>query len=524
MEPLSDIVVLDFCEWLNQHLNNINDNPEMIDIIMNTGNSQFKLEEYAQNFLASRKTTDCLFQDIMTCFFKSKEYRDAIKRCYRHGHRSNRDCSSCNDIYNYIFCPKIEYAFHCFIKDYKLHGYTPMYMDISADHLAEYTREIILHGNPEDNIHKQPPMMKLMMNLSMEISKELDFFNWLSDNMEWAADFWKMPSDVFEKVLEKYIIECKKTELDKRQLLKSYRRTGWNSFLEKINVLLHLKKYTNKNLNEVLRRYYSHQVRFKCIIFPLSDPKSQRIYRSLINESWEDLNSCSGDYLDIYYSEVDTGKSGFDIAKRIDSLPKQLKHKAPCIIIWEQSMQDAEALSIVDLDNIQIVELIKFLVENIQNDKSFDSIIKEAKNKVKELQDEKKPIRNYYAPVITGDGNVVGDNNAVGTGNISGTSNTMTGNRINVNNLETISKTLEEFETALCAIHDSQELDDNMKAQLAEIMKIAKSGVFEQSIEKQEQAKTAFGYIKSFLIKVAPNLVEVLANISTIATFFGVML
>lgn len=60
-----------------------------------------------------------------------------------------------------------------------------------------------------------------------------------------------------------------------------------------------------------------------------------------------------------------------------------------------------------------------------------------------------------------------------------------------------------------------------MKAQLVEIMETAKAGVSEQSNEKQEKAKTAFGYVRSFLTKVAPSLVEALANIATIALFFG---
>ena len=381
-----------------------------------------------------------------------------------------------------------------------------------------------MHGNTDDSIHKQPPVLELMMNSSMELSEELNFFDWLECNTDCATDVRKMPADIFERFIDKYIIDSKKTEADKKQLLKSYHRTGWESLLEKFQVLFRIKERKSKSTSEVIERYYSHYGRLKCIILPLSDPESQQVYRSLINESWEDLNSCSGNYLDIYYSEVDTGRSGFDIAQRINSLPRTLRYKAPCIIVWERSMQDAEPLSISGLDNIQIVELIRSRVENIQGNMSFNNIIKEARNKVAELQNEKKHVSNYYAPVITGDGNVVGDNNAVGTGNVNGTSNTITGNTIEVNNTETIFKTLEGFETALCAIHNSQELDENMKAQLAEIMETAKAGVSEQSNEKQEKAKTAFGYVKSFLTKVAPSLVETLANIATIATFFGIVL
>lgn len=525
MNPLPNIVVLDFCEWLNQQLKyNVNERPPILDILMSNGNNRYQLEKYAHDFLESRKTTDCPFQDVMMSFFRSEEYRRAIQKCRRCGYRSNAHCDRYYYIYDHIYCPEIHHAIHCFIRNYEFHGHAPTYKDISADHLAAYTKYIFLHGNTDDRIHEQPPLLELMMNSSLELSEELDFFDWLENNMDCATDVRKMPADVFEKFVDKYIKDSEKTEADKRQLLKSYHRTGWESLLEKFQVLFRIKERKNKSMSEVIERYYSHHGKLKCIILPLSDRESQQVYRSLISESWEDLNSCSGNYLDIYYSEVDTGRSGFDIANRINSLPKTLRYKAPCIIVWECSMQDAEPISISGLDNIQIVELIRSIVENIQDNKSFNIIIKEARNKVTELQNEKKHISNYYAPVITGDRNVVGDNNAVGTGNVNGTSNTITDNTIEVNNTETISKTLEGFEAALCAIHNSQELDENMKAQLIEIMETAKAGISEQSNEKQEKAKTAFGYVKYLLTKVAPSLVEMLANIATIATFFGIVL
>lgn len=519
MNSLSDIVVLDFCEWLNQQLiNNVNERPPILDIIMSNGNNRYQLEDYAHDYLESRKTIDCPFRDVMMLFLRSEEYHRAIEKCRRRGYRSDSHCDKCYDIYDHIHCPEIHHAIHCFIRDYESHGHAFTYEDISAAHLAEYTRNMI---RTNDSIREQPPVLELMMNSATELSEELDFFNWLECNTDCATDVRKMPADVFEGFIDKYIKDSTKTEADKRQLLKSYHQTGWESLLEKFQVLFHIREHKSKSTSEVIERYYSHYGRLKCIILPLSDPKSQLVYRTLIKESWEDLNSCSGNYLDIYYSEVDTGKSGFDIAQRINSLPRTLSCKAPCIIVWEHSMQDAESLSISGLDNIQIVELIRSIVENIQGNKSFNNIIKEARIKVAELQNEKKHISNYYAPVITGDRNVVGDNNAVGTGSVNGTSNTITGNTIEVNNTEAISKIVEGFEAAICAIHNSQELDENMKAQLVEIMETAKAGVSEQSNEKQEKAKTAFGYVRSFLTKVAPSLVEALANIATIALFFG---
>lgn len=525
MISLPDIVVLDFCEWLNNELTNtVGERPSILDIFMSKGNNRYQLEEYAHEFLESRKKTYCHYKDVMMLFFKSEEYHSAIRDCRRRDFKHHELCERCYDIYDCFHCSEMHHAIYRFIKNHERNIKSSMYKDVSATHLADYTRYMILHGNTDANIYKQPPILELMTNSSIEISEELNFFDWLERNIDCATDVRKMPADVFEKFVDKYISDCQKTEADKRQLLKSYHRTGWESLLEKFQVLFRMKKRKSKNLPEVIERYYSHYGRYKCIILPLSDPESQQIYRYLIRKSWDDLNSCSDNFLDIYYSEVDTGKSGFDIAKRINSLPKTLIYKAPCLIVWEYSMQDAEAVSISGLDSKQIVELIKSFVEKIQGNMDFKTIIMEVRNKVKELQNENKPISNYYGPVVTGDGNVVGNDNVVGTGNVSGSSNTITGNTIQANNDESISKILEEFETALCAIHDSQELDKDMKEKLVEIMETARVGVSEQSTDKQEKAKKSFGYVKSFLTKVAPNLVNVLANIATIATFFEITL
>ena len=52
MNSLPDIVVLDFCEWLNQQFhNNVNERPPILDILMSNGNNRYRLEEYAHDFL-----------------------------------------------------------------------------------------------------------------------------------------------------------------------------------------------------------------------------------------------------------------------------------------------------------------------------------------------------------------------------------------------------------------------------------------------------------------------------------------
>lgn len=523
MNPVPNIIVLDFCEWLNQKFELYDDDrPSIMDLLVGNGNNRFRLEDYAHEYLEETKATDCPYDKMIISFLCSEEYHETIQNCHKKCWRSDKCCDRTLDLCERICCPEIHRSFHQFAKHYELHGLTRIYRDISASHLADYTRYMLLHGDLNKGIFKQSALLALIMDSSVELSEELNFFNWLEHTIDRPTDVRKMPTEIFEKLVDEYVKENHRTGRARTQLLKSYRRTGWEELLERFQILVRIKKRRSKSLSEIMERYYSHCGRYKCIILPLSDEVSQRAYRALISESWNDLNSCSGDLLDIYYSELDTGKSGFDIAKRINMLPESLHYKTPCIIIWEHSMKDAEALRITDLDNRQIVRLVGSIVESIKSDVSFKRIIKEAQIKVTELQNEKKPISNYYAPIIYGNKNVVGDNNAVGTGNIHGSSNTIEGNSIHINDPEAVSNAYEGFRAALSAIHSSEELNDAMKAQLSEIIETAKTGVADKSIEKQEQAKSAFGYVKSFLIKVAPKLFEVLSSIATIATFFGI--
>jgi len=418
----------------------------------------------------------------------------------------------------------MRHAFHRFITNQECNLRSSIYKDISASHLADYTRYIVLSGNADSNLHRSAPILELMMNSSIEISEEINFFNWLERNIECASNVRKMPAEVFEKFVDKYISENNKTKKEKQKLLKSYQQTGWEALLEEFKVLFRIRKRRSRNMSEVIERYSPHYGIYKCIILPRLDEENQQVYHSLIDDSWEELNTISGDNLDIYYSEVDTGKTGVDIAKRINSLPETLQYKAPCLIIWKTSMQEAEDISIDKLKPAEIVTLIQSIAGNIQSKMNFKTIIKEARNKVKELQDEKKPvyIKNDQSINVSGIGHVVGGSGTGGIGNVSGSSNTVTGNKLQIGNAEPTSMNIEEFKEAKSAILDSDELDEDMKAQLVNIMETAKASVCEQSLEKEKEAKTAFGYVKSFLVKLAPNLLSALGSIATIATYFKI--
>lgn len=518
MNPLSDIVVLDFCEWLKFKI----DTKEMqlatpLDMFIVNKNTNGFLQKYAREFLDERKTNCCLKTTIQQ-FLLSKEFNCIIQRCEK------RCCllkkQGYYDVYDCIHHCEIRHAFYCFANKYQGGKYQKEPYDISADDLADYMNNIIYSDN---KIKESPQFLQLMLSSEANIAEEMNFFDWLQSYIENPTDVTKMPADIFERYVDKYINSCKKGDVEKKHLLKSYRQTGWENLLETFQVIFRINRTRrSKKFEDIAERYFSKQPPFKCVLLPLSDKESQKQYCSLIEDSWNDLNDLSGDYLDIYYSESDTGKSGYDIAKRIDSLPASLKTKVPCLIIWEDSINNARYISLDELSSKQIVVVISSIVDCIIKGENIQNIVKEVNEKVKEMKEINHGVSNYYGHVITGDGNVVGDNNAVGTGNVVGDANNISGNTITTKSDEAyVKKLINEFDQAIMAIKNSSELDDNLKVQMCGIVEDAKNGTLEKSVEKQNNAKTTFGHVKIFLAKVAPNLISTLSDLAMIATFFG---
>ena len=73
-------------------------------------------------------------------------------------------------------------------------------------------------------------------------------------------------------------------------------------------------------------------------------------------------------------------------------------------------------------------------------------------------------------------------------------------------------------------INKSDELNDSQKKSLINIMNKAKRGIEKNDKSEEKEAKDAFTLVKDFIISGAPKLIEVLANCSQIASYFGIIL
>ena len=357
-----------------------------------------------------------------------------------------------------------------------------------------------------------------MVNTQNEVSDEIDFLEWILQRDK-TPSFESMPAEVFDELIEEYAHSTGTGSKEIEKLKKDYYHTGWSVVFKRIQRWFSLYgKRPQQSLADVMNRYLSKQAKYNCVILPLADPESKKQFRKLVTEEWDNLNDLSGDTLDIYYSETDIGKTGYDIAMRLQSLPDRLRNTAPCIILWKDTIEDAKAIPIERLNAKQIFAVIQTIVQQIAAEKDIITIIQEAEKTVK-----KQEALNCGATY----NEFSGGKNVVVTGN-TGNTLIIQGDDAEIGDItmkNTVNKDtcdfLQQLEEAICAIQNSNEIEAESKEQLVSIMADARQAETENSDEKRSMAKKAFGYVKGFLIKSAPVLISTLANLTKIASFFG---
>ena len=509
MQPVSDFIVLDFYYWLSAKAKKKHDPSSILDLFSND-----KLVSCAEKYL-NCSNSPC--KDFLVSFANSEELKYALQRCDHccDFYRNNRQNSNGWSHFNYCFnCYKLKEAYYSFMNNYS-NNLKPYPSESYIDPYAlAYTFQNSFFSDSlsaSDNKHG----LNLMQSSSI-MSDEIDFLEWLDNNNKHPETIRKMPYSTYEILVNEYTTNSSV----RKKLLKAYKQTGWDRLFSRLKTLVNHKAHNPKGVIDLIERYFSENI-FKCIILPLSDSQSQQTYKALIHDSWHDLNDYSGQYLDIFYNEHDTGKTGCKIADQIASLPDEIKYDSPCVVLWKDNLSEARTISIKKLNNIDIVDLIKVIVRAIRDKKELNTIVEEANIKVKELIDDKKDITNIHTTNFNGDYYSVNTGNLNGVVNIASNSNTITGNTLKINQNNYSQTDTDDFDKAINMINELSDANAEIKKQLTDIIKTAKSGFEEKSEEKCNDAKSKFKTLKPMLTAFLPKILEIFANIATIADFFG---
>lgn len=526
MERLPDIIVLDFCIWLSERVKYSNRNNNESELLIDALAPE-QLSLYADLYLRRRYYDhgDYCFsvRSIVEGFLSSEEFHtlesnpEYLKNFWDYRLSSQNKHYRKPD-YDMRVRFAIEEAFHLYLlRNFEfICDKGVRRNNISPYHLAECTLNYLM--NASDSEAKDAQVLNFMTKTRNEIADELNFIEWVIQR-ESNIPFETMPPEIFIQLLDEYAQETRAGAKKVEKLKRDYYNTGWAAVFARIQRCFMLEgKRPQRSLAYVMGRYLSNRVQYNCLILPLANKEGRKQFSKLVKDEWQNLNDLSGDALDIYYSESDIGKTGYDIAKRIQSLPDALRETAPSIVLWKDKIAEARALSIEGLNAAQIRNTIKTIVQQIKAGADIDTMIQEAEKTVK-----KQEALNYGATYneFSGGKNVVVTGNTgntfVNQGDDAEFGDITMGNTVNKDTCEF----LHEIEEAICAIKNSNEIEAESKEQLVSIMEDAKQAETENSDEKRSMAKKAFGYVKGFLVKSAPVLISTLANLTKIAGFFG---
>jgi len=402
MNQLPNMMVLDFCEWLKRKFSVDFESYEsqeldVLDLILD---EEFNscLRRYAEEYLKNNSTIKSLLHQ----FIDSMEFDECLEhcnlRCFDKGYRFEPkdlywyfyECCNCKSCYKY---------FDKFIRNIEIGNYNndTYYNEVSPYDLADYVRYSIGNSTPQT--------INFMNVLEIDLTIEIDFLEWLIRTENKPINISLMPLEIFENLVTKYQSDCCKDDKAKQKLIKAFKQSDSNRLAQKLKaVLSYDTERKAKSLGYIVERYSDRKIPYKCIILPLGTKKSSREYQRLIKDFWYDLHYMSGDLLDIYYSEVDYGKSGYEIANALSYMPQHFKGKLPGIALWQDDMKKALNIHIGSLNSSDVFAVISKIVELIQANTPFETIVKESECEGMNIREKERPIQST---VINGDNNSV---------------------------------------------------------------------------------------------------------------------
>lgn len=513
MGRVSEKLVVDFFEWLRIKIYQKNYMWDFYDLMLNKEYYNI-LVNFAEEYLES-EVGNIPLKKFLYQFIESDEFKDAFAR---HRRKHNEDCFNVETLCNCLCQMHLnEMVLNFLKKEYSCQGMEKDIVnlkicEIDAYELADFSKDLFSREmNGIEKREEKQRGLQFMNQIKGDLSTEVDFLEWLIRTKGTPIEFRKMPMRTFELLVEEFKNECGKNNNDIRNLIKTFKDTNMSTLTQKMTMVLSQNAMKRaKDLGYIYSRYQDKKVSFRCFLVPLKADTEE--YIELLEKYWYDLNSLSGDYLDIYYSKADYGKSGYHIMDQMIHIPTELKTKAPVVVLWKDDLSMAKGIDIARLSNIDIFEVIQCIVNAIRTGKNLDEIVEEANHMSIKLRNQQNPI-NHNELVISG--------NAVVNGPVAVVNN---GEMLSRINKETDSKeVLHEIGIAKEIINDFSELNTRQKELLNEILDDVKKSISENSLEQKETGKKRFREAID-LIGVGSKVIAAFSGLTNVLKFFGISL
>lgn len=497
MLALPDYIVLDFLEWISK---NYQDNKLFLDSLLD---DRKLLMSYAEQYLQEQnkdynyKKCKNILKRYICQVIDSNEFDEFLKlHCkYRH---CLEDVYYCAYHCLHICCHEFEDLLHNKFMELK------EFTEYKMERIEPYVLVDSLYYYIEKNgVIDNPVLMHFMVGCSSEdLSAILDFFYWLKEQNE-PFNIYKMPELVFNDIVRKYESN-RKVELSikiKKDIVKTFTNKSSDQMYEWMNKIFGKKQI--RSLHYIFERYYKDKAQYKCILLPL---KGESELKKFVKDYWYDLDEASSDLLDIFYSLKELSNTGYALLSKIKDLTVD-KNMLPCVVIWQQDISLAKAISIRKLNNSDLCKLLLEIISYIEKGMDLEQIYKEAVKMVENLKNENKIVQKIEQNINgTNYGTVTGINEGIVT-------NVMSSNNQNIQN---------DIQHAKIKIEALEELNSQMKEFLYELLDETCLSILKDDNNLKNDCVSK---LKGFLAGVGKSsavILGVLGSIASIAGFFGI--
>jgi hypothetical protein len=254
-----------------------------------------------------------------------------------------------------------------------------------------------------DRNQQNPKLLSLYSSIFKdEFAKTIEFFNWIKYNYPKVNLASDIPYNKLDELIDQFCEERSYSEIKtfKKQVERTFRGELDKNLLNRISNWLIGSKVQINNQTNPFDRY--SQMNFHGIFLFPNFGSSDLV--DFIDKAWQDLNSLTGEWIDIYYSKEDIKKrNGFDILNDFKSFNNIKLTDLPAFILWDKSLNNALALPLRKLDNEQILMTIKQIVQSIKEGGDLQRV---AKAGLAVINKELKKYIFFKQKII----NVMGDN------------------------------------------------------------------------------------------------------------------
>ena len=286
------------------------------------------------------------------------------------------------------------------------------------------------------------------------LSDILNFFDWIRNQYPELNLSGDIPLCKLNDLIDEFCKNKRSPEANllKKQIKQMFKESRNGNFISKIREWFTNNGNKTEEESNPFDRY--SRVKFHGIILFPEDYKLQ--LKSFIEESWQELNSLTDEWIDIYYSKQDIkDRNCYNFLNKTKSFVNIDRAALPAFIIWDNDLKNSFPIPISDLENKKIKKLIAHIVDSIRSGKNLPEVIDDGIKFINEEKSKNKPVQTNI--------NYMGDKIEI--------------NNSNVNNLTFKSNVKDSFNK------NSDNSNENITNVIKEIAKIVEASGKNEAVE-----------------------------------------